>query len=222
MRRTACIALLLLVSSGLPVQAMNIATAIQTTVRVQAEQADGSISIGSGVVLPGERVATACHVIAGAKSLKASYQYVARPASVVRRDDWRDLCVLSVPELAAPAAKIARAGDLKPGDRLLGFNGAYGVDVRLLVGALDRTFAMDGAPVMQVSVPFAIGDSGGGLFNVAGELVGILAFVAKTAGEERYAIPIEWLEADIDATRTVPFWKAAPAEMPDFLRPQER
>lgn len=97
-------------------QAMNIATAIQTTVRVQAEQPDGSISIGSGVVLPGQRVATACHVIAGAKSLKASYQYVAKPASVVRRDDWRDLCVLSVPELAAPAAKIARAGDLKRGE----------------------------------------------------------------------------------------------------------
>lgn len=67
-------------------QAMNIATAIQTTVRVQAEQPDGSISIGSGVVLPGQRVATACHVIVGAKSLKASYQYVARPASVLRRD----------------------------------------------------------------------------------------------------------------------------------------
>jgi S1-C subfamily serine protease len=199
-------------------QAMNIATAIQTTVRVQAEQPDGSISIGSGVVLPGQRVATACHVIAGAKSLKASYQYVAKPATVLRRDDWRDLCVLSVPELVAPAAKIARAGDLKPGDRLLGFNGAYGVDVRLLVGALDKTFDMDGAPVMQVSVPFAIGDSGGGLFNVAGELVGILAFVAKTAGEERYAIPIEWLEADIDPARTVPFWKAAPTDMPDFLK----
>lgn len=199
-------------------QAMNIATAIQTTVRVQAEQPDGSISIGSGVVLPGQRVATACHVIAGAKSLKTSYQYVAKPATVLRRDDWRDLCVLSVPELVAPAAKIARAGDLKPGDRLLGFNGAYGVDVRLLVGALDKTFDMDGAPVMQVSVPFAIGDSGGGLFNVAGELVGILAFVAKTAGEERYAIPIEWLEADIDPARTVPFWKAAPTDMPDFLK----
>lgn len=213
------VAALLIASAACSAQAMNIATAIQTTVRVQAEQPDGSISIGSGVVLPGERVATACHVIAGAKSLKASYQYVAKPASVVRRDDWRDLCVLSVPGLAAPAAKIARAGDLTPGDRLLGFNGAYGVDVRLLVGALDKTFTMDGAPVMQVSVPFAIGDSGGGLFNVAGELVGILAFVAKTAGEERYAIPIEWLEADIDAGRTVPFWKAAPADMPDFLRP---
>ena len=213
------VAALLIASAACSAQAMNIATAIQTTVRVQAEQPDGSISIGSGVVLPGQRVATACHVVAGAKALKASYQYVASPATVLRRDDWRDMCVLSVPGLAAPAAKIARAGDLKPGDRLLGFNGAYGVDVRLLVGALDKTFTMDGAPVMQVSVPFAIGDSGGGLFNVAGELVGILAFVAKTAGEERYAIPIEWLEADIDATRTVPFWKAAPADMPDFLRP---
>ncbi len=218
--RTTIIALVLALSA-VSAQAMNIAAAIQTTVRVQAEQPDGSISIGSGVVLPGHRVATACHVIAGAKSLKASYRYVAKAASVVRRDDWRDLCVLSVPELAAPAAKIARAGDLKPGDRLLGFNGAYGVDVRLLVGALDGTFEMDGAPVMRVSVPFAIGDSGGGLFNEAGELVGILAFVARTAGEARYAIPIEWLEADIDAARTVPFWKAAPADMPDFLRRTE-
>lgn len=217
MDRCARLVFLMAVCCG-TAQAMNIATAIQTTVRVQAERADGSLSVGSGVVLPGERVVTACHVVAGAQTLKASYQYVAKPATVVRRDDWRDLCVLSVPGLAAPAAKLARAADLRSGDRLLAFNGAYGVDVRLLVGALERTHDMDGAPVMQVSVPFAIGDSGGGLFNVAGELVGILAFVAKTAGEERYAIPIEWLDADIDAARTVPFWRAGPADMPAFLR----
>ena len=99
------VAALLIANGACSAQAMNIATAIQTTVRVQAEQPDGSISIGSGVVLPGQRVATACHVVAGAKALKASYQYVASPATVLRRDDWRDLCVLSVPGLAAPAAK---------------------------------------------------------------------------------------------------------------------
>ncbi|MCV5869959.1 hypothetical protein OFN61_32390, partial [Escherichia coli] len=56
-------AALLIASAACSAQAMNIATAIQTTVRVQAEQPDGSISIGSGVVLPGQRVATACHVV---------------------------------------------------------------------------------------------------------------------------------------------------------------
>lgn len=201
-----------------PVAAMNVAVAIQTTVRVQAMRPDGSLSIGSGVVLPGERVVTACHVIRGAQTLKASYKYVAQPATVLRRDEWRDLCVLSAPGLSAPAAVIARAGGLKAGDRLLAFNGAYGVDVRLLVGALERTFDMDGAPVMQVSVPFAIGDSGGGLFNAAGELVGIMAFVARTPGEERYAIPIEWLDADIDASRREPFWQAGPELRPAFLQ----
>ncbi len=216
MRRTiAAIGLLCAVAGA---HAMNIATAIQTTVRVQAEQADGSISVGSGVALPGERVATACHVIAGAKALKASYQYVARPATMLRQDTGRDLCVLSVPGLTAPAAVVARSNDLKPGDRLLAFNGAFGVDVRLLVGAATKLHPLDGAPVIETSVPFAIGDSGGGLFNAAGELVGILAFIARAPGEARYAIPIEWLDADIDAAKTIPFWKEESAQRPDFLR----
>lgn len=202
-----------------PAHAQGIATAIQTTMRVLATQADGSVSVGSGVALPGERVATACHVVAGAQALKASYQYVARPAMVLRQDTGRDLCVLSVPGLAAPAAVIARSTDLKPGDRLLAFNGAFGVDVRLLVGDVTKLHPMDGAPVIETSVPFAIGDSGGGLFNTAGELVGILAFVARAPGEARYAIPIEWLDVDIDAAKTIPFWKEESAQRPDFLRP---
>lgn len=202
-----------------PVHAQGIATAIQTTMRVLATQADGSISVGSGVVLPGERVVTACHVIEGAKAVQASYKYVASAASVLQRDRARDLCVLSVPGLTAPAAVIARSNDLKPGDRLLAFNGAFGVDVRLLVGDVTTLHPMDGAPVIETSVPFTIGDSGGGLFNAAGELVGILAFVAKRPGEARYAIPIEWLDADIDATKTTPFWKEASAQRPGFLRP---
>jgi S1-C subfamily serine protease len=216
LKRTIAALGLLCAAAG--AHAMNIATAIQTTVRVQAEQPDGSISIGSGVALPGERVATACHVVSGAKALKASYQYVARPAVVLRQDTGRDLCVLSVPGLTAPAAVIARSTDLKPGDRLLAFNGAFGVDVRLLVGDVTKLHPMDGAPVIETSVPFAIGDSGGGLFNAAGELVGILTFVAKAPGEARYAIPIEWLDADIDASKTMPFWKEESALRPDFLR----
>ena len=198
--------------------AQGIATAIRTTVRVLAEQADGAVSVGSGVVLPGQRVATACHVIDGAQTLQASYQYVARDATVLRQDRWRDLCVLSVPGMSAPAAVIARSTDLKPGDRLLAFNGAFGVDVRLLVGDVTRLHPMDGAPVIETSVPFSIGDSGGGLFNEAGELVGLLAFIALAPGDARYAIPIEWMDAGIDDTRSTPFWKAESGQRPGFLR----
>ena len=199
-------------------QAQGIATAIRTTVRVLAEQADGAVSVGSGVMLPGERVATACHVIGNAQALRVSYQYVARAATVLRRDRWRDLCVLSVPGMSAPAAVIARSTDLKPGDRLLAFNGAFGVDVRLLVGDVTRLHPMDGAPVIETSVPFSIGDSGGGLFNEAGELVGLLAFIALAPGDGRYAIPIEWMDAGIDDTRSTPFWKAERDQRPEFLR----
>lgn len=198
--------------------AQGIATAIQTTVRVLATQTGGAVSVGSGVMLPGERVATACHVIDGAQELRVSYQYVARAATVLRRDSWRDLCVLSVPGMRAPAAVIARSSDLKPGDRLLAFNGAFGVDVRLLVGDVTGLHPMDGAPVIETSVPFSIGDSGGGLFNEAGELVGLLAFIARTPGDARYAIPIEWMDAEIDDTRSTPFWKTESSQRPGFLR----
>lgn len=61
--------------------------------------------------------------------------------------------------------------------------------------------------------------SGGGLFNNEGELIGLLAFISSTPGEKRYAIPVEWLDADIEAARNTPFWKGDAAELPAFLRP---
>ncbi|HEY9193561.1 MAG TPA: serine protease [Methyloversatilis sp.] len=216
MKRTIAAAALLFCCAA--VHAQGIATSIRTTVRVLATQADGAVSVGSGVMLPGERVATACHVIGNAQTLRVSYQYVASAATVLRRDNWRDLCVLSVPGMQAPPAVIARSTDLKPGDRLLAFNGAFGVDVRLLVGDVTGLHPMDGATVIETSVPFSIGDSGGGLFNEAGELVGLLAFVARAPGNERYAIPIEWMDAAIDDTRSTPFWKAERDQRPGFLR----
>jgi S1-C subfamily serine protease len=199
--------------------AQGIATAIQTTMRVLATQTDGSVSVGSGVVLPGERVATACHVVDGATDIKVSYKYVASPATLTRQDRARDLCVLSAPGVAAPAAKLARSSDLKPGDRLLAFSGAFGNDVRLMMGEVIRLHPMDGGSVIETSVPFVVGDSGGGLFNNDGDLVALLAFIGSTPREARYAIPVEWLDAEIDAADATPFWKHDAARRPGFLQP---
>jgi S1-C subfamily serine protease len=201
------------------VLAQGIATAIQTTMRILATQPDGSVSVGSGVVLPGERVATACHVVEGATEIKVSYKYVASPATLARQDRARDLCVLAAPGLAAPAAKLARSTDLSIGDRLLAFSGAYGNDVRLMIGEVSAVHPMDGGAVIETSVPFVVGDSGGGLFNNEGELIGLLAFISSTAGERRYAIPVEWLDADIEAAKKMPFWKGDASRLPAFLRP---
>jgi S1-C subfamily serine protease len=199
--------------------AQGIATAIQTTMRVLATQPDGSVSVGSGVVLPGERVATACHVVEGAAEVQVSYKYVASSATLARQDRARDLCVLNAPGLTAPAATLARSTDLKAGERLLAFSGAFGNDVRLMIGEVNALHPMDGGAVIETSVPFVVGDSGGGLFNNDGELIGLLAFISGTPGEKRYAIPVEWLEADIDAANDRPFWKGEADELPAFLRP---
>lgn len=199
--------------------AQGIATAIQTTMRILATQPDGSVSVGSGVVLPGDRVATACHVVEGATEIKVSYKYVASPATLARQDRARDLCVLAAPGLTAPAAKLARSTDLKTGERLLAFSGAYGNDVRLMIGEVNALHPMDGGAVIETSVPFVVGDSGGGLFNNDGELIGLLAFISSTPGEKRYAIPVEWLDADIDAAKRAPFWKGDAARLPAFLQP---
>ncbi|MFH1815632.1 MAG: serine protease [Pseudomonadota bacterium] len=213
------IVLLTCLTCSTGVFAQGIATAIQTTMRVLATQPDGSVSVGSGVVLPGERVATACHVVEGATEIEVSYRYVASPATLARQDRARDVCVLGAPGLAAPAAKLARSTDLKAGDRLLAFSGAYGNDVRLMIGEVNAVHPMDGGAVIETSVPFVVGDSGGGLFNNDGELIGLLAFISSTPGEKRYAIPVEWLEADIDAGKSLPFWKGDAARLPAFLRP---
>ena len=109
-------------------------------------------------------------------------------ASLLARNDERDLCLLFVDELPAPpaaqAVRIGAAKALSIGEEVYAVGAPAGLELSLsrgIVSQLRGAFGKRSAPLVQTDAAISPASSGGGLFNQAGELVGITTF--KWRGE---------------------------------------
>ena len=167
---------------------------------------------GSGWVVAPERVVTNAHVVAGTTSEHVRIQGAGRlfDARVVVFDPRRDLAVLSVPGLPAPAStqgpNLKRAG----GAVVAGFplNGSYRLDPARVRDVLTATGAdIYGSPgvVREVYSLYARvqpGNSGGPLLSPSGAVVGIV--FARSLDDDRtgYALTLDEARPVLDAANS--------------------
>ena len=164
-------------------------------------------SAGSGFILTKDGyIATNCHVIEGASSVKVTLNDgTTYDAQIVGSDSDYDIAILKVDpgEAKLKPVTIGTSGALKVGEDVstignplgqLTFSLTHGV-----VSCLDREINLDGTPFHMIQVDTSInpGNSGGPLFNQYGEVVGIIT--AKTSSDGNgnaaeglgFAIPID-------------------------------
>ena len=156
---------------------------------------------GSGWVVAPERVVTNAHVVAGTSSEHVRIQGTGRSydARVVIFDPQRDLAVLSVPGLPAPA--LTQGSDLRRSDSAIvaGFplDGPYRLDSARVRDVLTATGAdIYGNPgaVREVYSLFARvepGNSGGPLLSPRGEVVGIVFAKSLDDDQTGYALTLD-------------------------------
>ena len=147
---------------------------------------------GSGVVIAKEYVLTNYHVVENAHSLKISIgddEDNLYDATVVASDADKDVAVLNVPGLPLEPVELGDSEKLVIGDWVvcignpIGFTGTATAGI---VSGLNREIANDSTTVdkygrasqvvnsmIQTDAAINSGNSGGGMFNTAGELVGI-------------------------------------------------
>ena len=84
---------------------------------------------------------------------------------------------------------------------------------------------MDGSVVIRATSSFRLGASGGGAFDDAGNLVGIITLKSKGSDAYYYYMPVEWVQAlmqttteSLDLKSKKPFWASADKERPYFMR----
>lgn len=188
----------------------------------------GHVTDGSAVLVAPGRLLTACHVTRRAESIQAGREDLRWPAHPVASDIEHDLCVLAIPELpAATSAVIGSAEHLQIGDPVIAAGYPRGGKLDVSRGEIKGLHAHDGARVLQVSTSFNHGQSGGGLFDAAGRLIGIIGFKAVAGGNFQYALPLAWAGDAIPGQTSATddrrihrkaFWERSAAEMPLFLR----
>ena len=163
-----------------------------------------TVGSGSGVILTSDGYIVTCnHVVAGAGSSGSIKVYLqdgtAYDATLVGSDDMTDLAVIKINATNLPTAAVGISGDSVVGDTVYAIGNPLGVLASSvtdgIVSGLDRLVTINGVDMtcMQTDAAVNPGNSGGGLFNSSGELIGIVN--AKATGDDvegiGFAIPVD-------------------------------
>lgn len=164
---------------------------------------------GSGVIISKDGyIVTNHHVIDGANKItvrtKDGSTYNAK---LIGKDSMSDLAVLKIDAEGLTPALFGSSDALSVGDEAIAIGNPLGelggTVTRGIISALDREITIDGQTMTLLQTDTAInkGNSGGGLFNNAGELVGIVN--AKSSGTSveglGFAIPIDTAKPIIES-----------------------
>ncbi len=149
---------------------------------------------GSGVVVGAGLVATNCHVVQEAAALRVAAQAGQFDAKWVRQDPQRDLCILAVDGLRAPAPALRRGDTLVVGEPVVAVGNPLGFGLAASAGLVVAVDAKDGQTAVIASAAQSPGSSGGGLFDRDARLVGITTAVLGTGQNLNLALAADALE----------------------------
>lgn len=154
-------------------------------------------SSGTGFFLSNDIIATNYHVVADAKEIKVNFNQNQYYAKLLIKDAINDLALLQIQfkdnqlerkmffEQIKPLP-VGEVNKVKEGDKVftIGFplSQELGKAPRVSEGIINSTYGINDDPRMfQISIPVQPGNSGGPMFNQAGEIVGIITSTINNA-----------------------------------------
>ncbi|MBN3808633.1 Do family serine endopeptidase [Paraburkholderia sp. Ac-20347] len=160
----------------------------------------GGEALGSGFIISQDGyILTNNHVVDGASSVSVKLTDGREfPARVIGKDKTTDVAVVKIDATNLPTVKIGNPDNSKVGEWVVAIGSPYGFDSTVtsgIISAKSRSFSDDSPiPFIQTDVPVNPGNSGGPLFNLNGEVIGINSMIySRTGGFQglSFAIPID-------------------------------
>ncbi len=158
-------------------------------------------SLGSGFVIdPAGYVVTNNHVIEGADAIEVIFPNGSKlKATLVGTDTKTDLSVLKVePKAPLKAVKFGDSRSMRIGDWVMAVGNPFGLGGSLTVGVISaRGRNINAGPYdnfIQTDAAINKGNSGGPLFNMKGEVIGINTAIISPSGGSigiGFAVPTE-------------------------------
>ena len=171
--------------------------------RFQVPQPQGRVptqGVGSGfIVSPDGLILTNAHVVKGASEVTVKLtdrrEFIAK---VIGADPQTDVAVLKIEATSLPVVSLGSAKNVRVGEWVVAIGSPYGFENTVtsgIVSAKSRSLP-DGTyvPFIQTDVAVNPGNSGGPLFNLKGEVVGINSQIYSRSGGYQglsFAIPID-------------------------------
>jgi serine protease Do len=186
--------------------------ATQHVVKIHVALANGNDGSGSGVVIAKDRVVTNCHVVANAASISVTANGKSYPVSGIVPDWHHDICLVKVDDMEAPIATIGSSKNLQYEQPVfaIGYPN-FSTVPSSTSGHVKGLFQMDDSVIIRATSTFRLGASGGGVFDDAGHLVGIITLKSPGRNAYYYNMPVEWVQALMDKPVVAINSKASPA-----------
>jgi serine protease Do len=146
-------------------------------------------SLGSGFIIdPSGLIVTNDHVIANAERITVTLSdNTALPATIVGRDAISDLALLKINSKAPlPAAHWGDSSKARVGDWVMAIGNPFGLGGTVTAGIISATARdIHSSPYddyLQTDAAINRGNSGGPMFNLAGEVIGINTVIYAPSG----------------------------------------
>lgn len=155
---------------------------------------------GSGFIVNSDGyILTNTHVVANAEEVTVRLTDRREfPAKVIGADERTDVAVIKINASNLPIVKLGDPTRIKPGQWVLAIGSPFGFENSATAGIISATSrSVPGenyVPFIQTDVAVNPGNSGGPLFNMAGEVIGINSQIFSRTGGfmgVSFAIPID-------------------------------
>ena len=158
---------------------------------------------GSGVIISSDGyILTCAHVVDGASTITVTIGDKDYTATLVGEDTTSDIAVIKIDADGLTPATVGNSDSLKVGQSVMAVGNPLGelggTVTGGMISALNRSVTIQGSSsvntmsLIQMDASVSPGTSGGGLFNMNGELVGIVNAKSSSSDAEGlgFAIPI--------------------------------
>jgi S1-C subfamily serine protease len=152
----------------------------------------GPVSQGSAVAVTSSIALTNCHVVDGNNVHYLMKDKKIFEARVAYGDSLSDRCAMEIKSGGLnPVPAIRPYGRLTVGERVFTVGSPSGFENTIAEGIVSGLRTRARLSLIQISAPISPGSSGGGLFDAAGNLLGITTFGIRDAQNLNFAISAE-------------------------------
>jgi len=180
-------------------------------VAIMTTFADGRKASGTGFFISTDgRIATNLHVVhGGAKvQVKVLDGSVFDVKTIHATDRDRDLAIIGIQSAAKqPTLRLADSDQVSAGERVVAIGNPLGIlEYTVSDGLISSVRKVSPKlTVLQISAPISRGSSGGPLFNVDGQVIGVATMIANRGQNLNFGVPSNYLRRLMQNEKSVSF-----------------
>jgi hypothetical protein len=156
---------------------------------------DKPIALGTGFLVNSDGViVTNYHVIktGNVAVVKFPDGTILPVDGVLAIDKFRDLAIIKIHGKPFPTLTLGNSDQIQVGEEVVAIGNPLGLELTVSNGILSgiRSDETEGGKLLQITAPISRGSSGGPLFNMFGEVVGINVMFLEGGESLNFAIPV--------------------------------